>query len=91
MINVSEVTGSSLQDTLEAWATSERQKLLVIDEANLAPNESLALLKEIFATQSITINGKRHRLSPDHKLLFTGNYDSFLIERLRPAKVVVVQ
>jgi hypothetical protein len=61
---------------LQAWATSRPAGTLVIDEANLALPENLAMLKGVFADRSLHVNGRVHALEPDHRIIFTGNADS---------------
>jgi MoxR-like ATPase len=61
---------------LQAWATSRPAGTLVIDEANLALPENLAMLKGVFADRSLHVNGRVHALEADHRIIFTGNADS---------------
>lgn len=61
---------------LQAWATSRPAGTLVIDEANLALPENLAMLKGVFADSSLHVNGRVHALEADHRIIFTGNADS---------------
>lgn len=61
---------------LQAWATSRPAGTLVIDEANLALPENLAMLKGVFADRSLHVNGRVHALEAEHRIIFTGNADS---------------
>ena len=63
-------------EQLREWATTRPPGTLVIDEANLARPENLAMLKGVFADRTLHVQGRVHRLDADHRIVFTGNADS---------------
>lgn len=76
----SELLGDGSGGIISRWARSTHvgPKVLVIDEANLAEDHFWEFLRGAFNTPpTININGELVRLSPEHKIIFTGNSDRF--------------
>lgn len=75
-INIADEGTPKFDQILAEWARSPGPATLVIDEANLAGPENLAMLKSVFANRTIYADGKVYPLRDDHRILFTGNDDS---------------
>ena len=61
-----------------AWAKNENPPLLIIDEANLAPEGVLAPLAGVTLTQpTIDFQGSKYNLTAKHRVILTGNFNSY--------------
>lgn len=67
-------------DNIQQWLSADKHKerILFIDEANLENPDKLRLLEGLFnKTPGILLDGQFHPLSPNHKIVFAGNYQNF--------------
>lgn len=87
MIDIGDEGSQRFEDVLESWARDPGPATLVIDEANLAQEENLAMLKGVFADRTLYVNGRVYPLPEQHKIIFTGNDDT-LPGRTRQAVAV---
>lgn len=67
-------------ENIKEWINDKTKTnhVLFIDEANLEPDGAWDILEGLFnKTPGILIDGKFHPLTPNHKLIFAGNYNTF--------------
>lgn len=75
-INIGDEGSQRFEDVLESWVRDPGPATLVIDEANLAREENLAMLKGVFGDRTLYVNGRVHSVPEQHKIIFTGNDDT---------------
>lgn len=71
------------EDAIKDWALDkgDHLHLLFIDEATLSPSEWTIFEGLFHSPANILINGKLHNLTPQHKVIFSGNPVSYGDER----------
>lgn len=77
---LTDLTGllSKWLDAPESKTQGKQYRLLIIDEANLASQALWNFLRGLADLEpAIWLEGKRHLLTPYHKVIFTGNPESF--------------
>jgi len=71
------------EDSIEKWAmdTSDKRKVLFLDEANLSPRQWSEFEGLYQTPPHVLVNGKLHTLSSYHKVVFAGNPVNYGDER----------
>ncbi len=87
-------TSGPLPQVIEKWARNPNGGLLLWDEANLVPSDFSQFLSGVTAPEPfIWINGEKINLTPRHRVLFTGNPETFqgrVVQNLIEEKVITL-